>query len=70
MLLHIHIRFIIIEIESDERKARRADGLEHRGEEIVQVCALCVARDKGQFPEVSELDVLEEVRVINCPHDS
>lgn len=66
VLLHVHIRVIVVEIESDGRKARGADRLKQSGEVTVRLRALWVARDKHQFLEIREPEILEEVGVIDC----
>lgn len=66
MFLHVNIRFIVVEIERDGCEARGADRLEQSGEETVQLGALRVARDKRQFSEVREFDILEAVGVVGC----
>lgn len=67
VLLHVHIRAIVAEIESDGSKARGADRLEQSGEETVQLRAPGVVRDECQFSEVCEPQILEEVGMIGCP---
>ena len=68
--MHVHIRAVVVKIESDGRKVRGADRLEQSGEEIVQLCTLRVVRDKYQFSEVCEPQILEEVGVIDCPQSA
>ena len=65
--MHVHIGFVIAEIERYGCKARGADRLEQSGEKTVQLGALRVTGDEGQFPKVCELDVLKEVGNIGCP---
>jgi len=64
VLLHAHIIARVVEIESDRCKARGGDRLEQRSEETVRLRALRVARDKRQFPEVWEPQILEAVGVV------